>query len=803
MFRRFKSFPYLILILAPLILFSPILFTGKALFWGTPSTQFIPWWQAAWELLIDGQLPLWNPWLGMGAPLLANYQSALLYPPTWIYLLLWLIGGTPAMAWVMALLVAFHLIWACLGMAMLIRRLGLGILSQVIAGLAYGLSGYLVARAGFLSINAATSWSPWIILGVTCLVETVVNGQLEQPSQIADHDKLKFKRSKQTWVAGIILSIGVGMLLLAGHAQSAWYTLVFAGVWGLFWFDYSYRRLFGRGPSIKLILKLSLFFLGIILAALCLAAAQLLPTAEYLLQSQRSAAVDFEYAMTYSFWPWRGLTLIAPALYGSPASGDYWGYGNYWEDAIYIGLTPFILALAAIFSRLRRSRLVFFLVMVILVTFILSLGKNTPIFPWLYRHFPTFDMFQAPTRINLIMILSLAVLAAIGASSWCRPVGRGLYWTRLGTMAAAAMTVGAFVANVVAVQVLTDIDPSLIRGTALAGVFGVGFGMLTLAAPERPEDQFTSRRNSLWGWAAIIWVATDLVIAGWGLNPGIDLDFYRYPSRSAETVQEIIGDGRLYLSASDEDVLKFDWLFRFDTFHPFPSESEWEVLRSALLPNIPSLDHIPSANNFDPLLPSRYVTWMKILDDASLHTWENFMNLMAVSVVEVVNVAQPYDVGFLGRLSLPHARWVPCGIYVQDGQAALEALLQGGENLEQVVWLENNDMLAHADCTPGKTADITITEQQPNKIMIATSSTSPGYVVIANTWYPGWSAWVDNQPSTIWKANYLFQAVQIPAGDHHVVVTYRPGIFITGCVISILALIGIIALIIYVRRFST
>ncbi|NIT61083.1 MAG: hypothetical protein GWN00_34235, partial [Aliifodinibius sp.] len=85
--------------------------------------------------------------------------------------------------------------------------------------------------------------------------------------------------------------------------------------------------------------------------AIALAAIQLLPTFEYLLESQRSAAVDFDFAMNYSFWPWRFLSLLTPDLFGNPALGDYWGFANYWEDAIYIGLIPFVLAVAALLTQ--------------------------------------------------------------------------------------------------------------------------------------------------------------------------------------------------------------------------------------------------------------------------------------------------------------------------------------------------------------------------------------------------------------------------------------------------------------------
>jgi hypothetical protein len=101
-------------------------------------------------------LPLWNPLVGNGAPLLANYQSAVLYPPNWLALLL---PTDYAMSW----LAALHLAWAGAGMVLLAETLGFSRLGQAVAGLAFGLSQYLVARVGFLSINAAAAWLPWLV----------------------------------------------------------------------------------------------------------------------------------------------------------------------------------------------------------------------------------------------------------------------------------------------------------------------------------------------------------------------------------------------------------------------------------------------------------------------------------------------------------------------------------------------------------------------------------------------------------------------------------------------------------------
>ncbi|UCF29253.1 MAG: hypothetical protein JSW42_06150, partial [Chloroflexota bacterium] len=162
MSERASWYTYLPLLVFPFLIFAPIILSGKALFWGTPLTQFIPWWNFAWEAVFKGVVPVWNDLLGMGAPLIANYQSALFYPPTWLYLLMYSIGDISLMAWFQAVMVVINLVWASFGMAFLVRQLRLGRLAQVIGGLSFGLSGYLVARAGFLSINAAVAWMPWI-----------------------------------------------------------------------------------------------------------------------------------------------------------------------------------------------------------------------------------------------------------------------------------------------------------------------------------------------------------------------------------------------------------------------------------------------------------------------------------------------------------------------------------------------------------------------------------------------------------------------------------------------------------------
>jgi hypothetical protein len=815
---------YLLLLAFPFVLFASTILGKRALFWGTPLNQFIPWWTLSWDLIRTGVFPIWNTLLGMGAPLAANYQSALFYPPTWIYFTLNSIGGIGVMAWSLAIVVVLHLFWGALGMALLIRALKLSRLAQIIGGLAFGLCGYLVARAGFLSINAAAAWLPWIILGTTLLVNFIKE---EAHAGMPDNQGKKSRRSKI--LSGfILLVLAVTMQLLAGHAQTAWYTLLLAVLWFVFlalidpWLEKK-RSAFktpyvaahngspgedneNGGPqtpqSRRKIWLVILFGTAIVLAA-GIAAVQLLPTAEYLLESQRSAAVDYEFAMSYSFWPWRFLSFLAPGLFGNPAVGDYWGYANFWEDAVYIGLIPFILAITALFTRGKKlpdgtmvnSRLIWFFGLLILGTFLIALGRNTPIFPWLYRYVPTFDMFQAPTRISILAIFALSILAAVGVDSWTRPQNRQLYWTRLGVMAAVAITIGAGLALLLTRNLSFDIRPSFIRSAAWLGLWGVCLGILALKAPEGEKDRSSNADWGWWQWAVAVVVGLDLVIAGWGLNPSVPIEVYTDPSPTAAEVKEKIGKGRIFLGSEDEELLKFERFLRFDTFMPFDDSEDWHSLRASLLPNIGVLDGIPSVNNFDPLIPGRYSAWMNLLGEANPNLKDQMLNLMGVTVVESIDLSEPYGVRFDSRQAFTRIRWVGCGIQVDDSQAALEMIRAGSIDHKAQVLLETEVFEKPPICSDQLQAELQVQEESSNVISTKVHSQAAGYLVVADVWYPGWQAYVDGERAPLLRANYLFKAIPIPAGEHEVAVLYQPKAFNLGAAVSIAAIILLIGLV--------
>jgi hypothetical protein len=663
------------------------------------------------------------------------------------------------------------------------------------------MSGYLVARAGFLSINAAVAWLPWVILGT---------------HKILDKDN----KEKSIPILGLIF----GFQFLAGHAQTTWYTIILSLLWAIFlsWGknnrnlpgvnSESYYPAKSRNSSIYINLKW-VFHWGLsVLLGIGLSAVQLFITAEYLVQSQRAVAVDYEFAMTYSFWPWRLLGFIAPDIFGNPVYGDYWGYANFWEDAIYVGLLPFLFAISVLikafwrrgaqhkgFDRsndemktssayntmgISRKNLVKFLGLIILMSFIFAFGQNTPVYPWLYHNVPTFDMFQAPTRFTLWAEFAFPLLAAIGVDQWRRPEGRGLYWTRLGTMAAFAVTLGAGLAWVL----IGDIRPTFIRATTITGFWGLGIGFLTLFAPReeaRPNEYDSGKSGdiSIWAVAVVIWVIADLLYAGWGLNPGVDLNFYQQPPSNIHELTRIMGSGRLYLPLDDEYEIKYNQFFRFSTFS---LSRDWRAMRNVYLPNLNMLNEVSSVNNFDPLVPGRYTNWMDVLADPNTMNTNQMMNLMDIWVVENLDLDQENEVKFYPREGAKRLWWVPCARYMDGEEEVLNLITAGDVDLESELILESQPSVVSNECRViDDLSNLQVLEKNPNYLVVDVTTKTSGWLVWSEVWYPGWKAWVNGENVDIQRADYLFRAVEIPAGQNLVVFSYRPTWFYVGVLVSI------------------
>jgi hypothetical protein len=147
--------PILVLIIAPLILFAPLVI-GRVWYWGVPLLQFYPWQNLAAETYHAGQLPLWNSLVGSGAPLAANLQTGAFYLLNFLYLLL-------PTEYAMGYTAILHVILAGLFMYAYLRAMRLSMLAALIGALAFEMNGFLIARAGFFSVTATVPWlAAWL-----------------------------------------------------------------------------------------------------------------------------------------------------------------------------------------------------------------------------------------------------------------------------------------------------------------------------------------------------------------------------------------------------------------------------------------------------------------------------------------------------------------------------------------------------------------------------------------------------------------------------------------------------------------
>ena len=751
LFLNYFRLPYLPVILGPFILFAGAIITGQTLFWGLPALQFIPWQSYAWQQINQGILPLWNPLNGMGAPFMANYQLALFYPPTWLGYIFSAIGGTPAFAWWQTLLIPLHLAWAGLGMILLSRRLGFNVMAQTISGLCFALSGYFVARSGFYSMIWAGAWLPWIIWSASAISMPV-----------------KETENRQNGIS-VVLVVCLTLQLLSGHAQLTWYTILLTVLWVFVggWVNRGWKGA-ARGLWV-------LFYHGLI--AVGISAIQLIPTAEYLISSQRSTAVDFDLGLTYSFWPWRLLTLLAPNMFGNPGTANYWGYASFWEDAIYLGVLPLALGLSTLFKIGRKGKtdprqpLIRLAWGTALISLLFALGKNTPIFPFLYTHIPTFSLFNAPARWMIWFVFMFSLLAGIGTMSWTRPVERELRRFRLLTAAALAVTLGA----VVTWLLLRDIRITFIEATAFLGIWATGVCMLTITKPSESDQPKTV---DVWQWAAAGWLLLDLLWANWSFQPTVPVDLF---SESIDQFDGSTFSGRVLLDARFEYDLKFHRFFRFSDYTPI---EDWSHLREIALPNMNLLpgSQFRYVNNFDPLVQDRFTKWLDWIAGLPENLRTEIYQLMDVTVLEERDINDPLGVRLTKINGSERIRWYTCADFFQDEDQvwnSLDNVINSPDRsaLWQKLFLEGNPSGATSDCSPKPPAMTILNEDLPDFVQIRIDAGNDGFLFLADSWYPGWIARVDGIVTPIYKADIIFQAVHIPQGAHTVEFIYRPNSF--------------------------
>lgn len=395
-----------------LLLFFRLLFTDRVLASGDILHYFYPYRDYAAAALRAGRVPLWNPYIFMGAPFLANPQAAALYPLHWP--LSWL-PVTQQLYWSGAL----HAWILALGGYALMRRWGMGWLAAVGAGLALAGSGFYGGLLGHINQMNGAAWLPWLLWALEGRWSAGKTAQERAEGRTALRS---FMPSTHDWGYGLhllLFSLFAALTLLAGHTQTTYINLFGLGAWLLATSLRAYSHGFRHLAASYLI-----YVGGVLLGAL-LAAAQLFPTLELSRLGLRSGGLSYVDVTSFSLQPLLLHWTLLPS-YGLRDLGVVFSTLGYTEFVAYVGATGLLLALVAVAPgagsttgglRWRTERWplatlcgIFFAGLGLF----LALGRWNPFSLLFYSLIPGFDLFRTPARWMMLYTLGMAVLAGVG-----------------------------------------------------------------------------------------------------------------------------------------------------------------------------------------------------------------------------------------------------------------------------------------------------------------------------------------------------------------------------------------------------
>jgi len=371
----------------PVLMGVPPALVGRPLFPGSGTadnlTQNYPLRVLSGELLRHGRLPLWDPYIWSGTPLLAGWNAGALYPGTWLFTIL------PAgAAWTVN--VAAVSVICGIGMHVFLRRLGCSPLAALLGALTFTYTGFMSGQAVHIGLVTGMSFTPWMLLAVHEL------GTSPEP------------REARRWIA--LLGGCGGLVVLAGDPRAASSIAFIVVTYFLAVCWRAWRT--GRRVTVA-----SVGIVSAALVAVTLSTAQWLPGLSFLHESERAAVTFTRFAAGSLSWHDLELLFVPFLVGGNGTFGlpGYLGSYNLPELSYAVGIVPLVAAFA-LFGRAMRQhtgeRPLGVWYALIIEGVLLSAGTNTPLGHVLVD-IPLYGGQRLQNRNAVIVDLALAVLLAV------------------------------------------------------------------------------------------------------------------------------------------------------------------------------------------------------------------------------------------------------------------------------------------------------------------------------------------------------------------------------------------------------
>ena len=680
-----------------------------------------------------GRFPFWNPYQYAGTPFLGNPQTATLFPLTGLAYLL--------PAWLAITLIALaKLVIAGLATYWCLRT-----------ALAVGPPAALVGALGFMLSSTLIGWLHWTFASTMIFLPPLFG----VVARLRDHDGAR-------WLGA--LGLVAGLAMLAGYPQAAFHAFLAAGAWAL---------ALARGPGgARFLVRCAA---GMALGT-GLAAVQILPALDYVLESA-VYAYRSQWTPSLHVPVSAAITFLMPVFYGTGAAT--WSTWQFNITSTYVGVVP-VLALPLAFVGGARRRGTWFFLALALVAAAVHYGAP------LAASLANAPGMSLGTNLRLMPLLAFAicVLGAIGVDE-AVAAGAGVKdrvvrgWFVV-LVAAALITVAFHLAEPRA----QAMSPSLaLQFVALLAALTAA--TLVLARRLRGDD-------GRWTVALVALQLLSLAPLAMTYNTAVERRWL-YPTTPAlRWLSGHAGDGRVLLPGHVGLLYGLREAHGYDGLGPRRIVQVVGTVGTGAAPADGFLENTVALHGSEPLSPATVFT-SAALDLLGVR----WIVLPPQSPALRPGLSLAYDGPdarvFENPRALPRA-FVVGRARCEDDHTAL-ALVRGG-----AVDLRREAVLGDCAVPPGQgggagTAEIR--HSGTDRLVVSVSTNGGAWLVVTDTWFPGWRVSIDGRDAPLLRADHAFRAVKLAAGRHEVEFRFRPPRLALGVAISALSSAAILALVLW------
>jgi hypothetical protein len=409
-----------------------------------------------------------------------------------------------------------------------------------------------------------------------------------------------------------------------------------------------------------------------------------------------------------------------------------------------------------------------------MVALIFAFGENTFVYPALRKIIPQLSLMTYPIKYVIFVALLAPLLAAFALAHQqnLRSEEKSSFKKRLVLVGAILL---ALIAGILFWAWQFPFSTDDVHTTLLNGLSRAAFLILTGAL------LFVLTRKNAPGLRHI--APLILIFTAWldvythepAQNPAVPSSVYELNlarARLAMQPQPALGESRAMVTPTA--AMGF---IRFALSDP---KNNFLAKRLGYCGNGNLLDAVPKVDGFFSLVPRESDGLISLLygaTNANFPKLNDFLGVSQITAPDEFSRWQPR------RTFLPLVTAGQKPVFLDD-PGTLRALTQPDFDGGKMVFLppETKSLVTVTNQT---TAHVLSSQFKAQRADIEVEAAEPSLVVVAQTHYHDWHAYVDGQPAHLLRANYTFQAVQVPAGRHHVRLAYEDLAFQFGAAVSI------------------